>query len=40
VSVRDWAFAILDFRGWEDSPYWYFFDVWVVGATPVLAGLD
>jgi len=39
VSVRDWAFAILDFRGWEDSPYWYFFDVWVVGATPGQAGL-
>lgn len=34
-SVRDWAWTILDFRGWEDSPYWYLFDVWVLGAAPL-----
>lgn len=33
-SVRDWAWTIVDFKGWEDQPFWYLFDVWVVGATP------
>ena len=33
-SVRDWAWTIVDFKGWEDHPCWYLFDVWVVGATP------
>ncbi len=33
-SVRDWAWTIIDFQGWEDLPFWYLFDVWVIGATP------
>ena len=33
-SVRDWAWTIINFQGWDDLPFWYLFDVWVIGATP------
>ena len=33
-SVRDYAIAIIDFQGWQDLPFWFLFDIWVVGAQP------